>query len=257
MNIFYKYLKICFFLFLGGIIFSACTLMKDVEVRSTLDQLKSDLKEFDDSVEARLASISEDIRNLREKFTEFKGGESEKSFYIKRLEERVDILSKEMSEKVAQISFNQKESIDSLKQKDSELVRQLERLNKLEKEVEEFKIEFKDQTENTKHSLSNVEAKISVIIEEINKASTSLSKEIAQYKDYVNEVKKLVEELNKNLVPQQHTPISAGRNRYIVQNGDTLSGIAKKHNISIETIMKANNMDDPGKLSIGQELFIP
>jgi cell envelope opacity-associated protein A len=44
---------------------------------------------------------------------------------------------------------------------------------------------------------------------------------------------------------------------YVVQEGDTLYGIAVNHNVSMEALMAANGMDDPNSLQIGQELQIP
>lgn len=44
---------------------------------------------------------------------------------------------------------------------------------------------------------------------------------------------------------------------YVVQQGDTLYGVAVQFNVSMEDLMAANNMDDPNSLQVGQELQIP
>lgn len=44
---------------------------------------------------------------------------------------------------------------------------------------------------------------------------------------------------------------------YIVQPGDTLSSIAARFDVSLDDLMKANNISDPNRLSAGQELVIP
>ena len=44
---------------------------------------------------------------------------------------------------------------------------------------------------------------------------------------------------------------------YVVAKGDNPYLIAKKHNITQAALMKANNIDDPRKLQIGQKLIIP
>jgi murein DD-endopeptidase MepM/ murein hydrolase activator NlpD len=44
---------------------------------------------------------------------------------------------------------------------------------------------------------------------------------------------------------------------YIVQQGDTLSVIARRFNIPIEDLQNANNISDPNSLDIGQRLVIP
>ena len=42
----------------------------------------------------------------------------------------------------------------------------------------------------------------------------------------------------------------------MVQAGDTLSAIAKKYNVTLEQLMKWNNIKNPDILTIGQRLVI-
>jgi LysM repeat protein len=44
---------------------------------------------------------------------------------------------------------------------------------------------------------------------------------------------------------------------YVVQPGDTLSGLAEQFNTTVEEILVANDLSDPNDLQIGQELIIP
>lgn len=44
---------------------------------------------------------------------------------------------------------------------------------------------------------------------------------------------------------------------YVVESGDTLSSIAKKHNISLETVLWANDLSSKSVISPGQKLIIP
>jgi LysM repeat protein len=44
---------------------------------------------------------------------------------------------------------------------------------------------------------------------------------------------------------------------YTVQRGDTLSGIASRHNSSVRDIQNANQISDPSTIQVGQVLFIP
>jgi LysM repeat protein len=45
--------------------------------------------------------------------------------------------------------------------------------------------------------------------------------------------------------------------KYVVQSGDTLSGIAAQYGLSSVDLVKANRLDNPDALSVGQELIIP
>ena len=44
---------------------------------------------------------------------------------------------------------------------------------------------------------------------------------------------------------------------YLVQKGDSPAGIAKKFKVSYADLLRANNIEDPKKLQIGQKLVIP
>jgi LysM repeat protein len=45
---------------------------------------------------------------------------------------------------------------------------------------------------------------------------------------------------------------------YVVRSGDTLSGIARKHNSTVKYIQNANKIANPAKdLRVGETIFIP
>lgn len=44
---------------------------------------------------------------------------------------------------------------------------------------------------------------------------------------------------------------------YVVQSGDTLSGIATRFNVSLEALQQANGIADPNLIAVGQQLIIP
>lgn len=46
-------------------------------------------------------------------------------------------------------------------------------------------------------------------------------------------------------------------NTYTVQKGDTLHGIANKLHVDYQQLLKINNITDPDKLQIGQQLKVP
>ncbi len=50
---------------------------------------------------------------------------------------------------------------------------------------------------------------------------------------------------------------TVGPSKYAVQPGDTLSGIARKFSVTVDAIVRANNIADPNSLSEGQVLTIP
>jgi N-acetylmuramoyl-L-alanine amidase len=45
--------------------------------------------------------------------------------------------------------------------------------------------------------------------------------------------------------------------RYVVQVGDSLSVVAQRHRVTVQSLMKANNITDANRIRVGQELVIP
>jgi len=56
--------------------------------------------------------------------------------------------------------------------------------------------------------------------------------------------------------PAPGTPSQSGY-EHVVQPGETLSEIASAYNVSINAVVKANNLKNPDSLRAGQKLFIP
>jgi LysM repeat protein len=52
-------------------------------------------------------------------------------------------------------------------------------------------------------------------------------------------------------------PPASNQQRYVVQSGDTLSGIAAQYGVPIQRIIDANSLQNPDLLLPGQELIIP
>jgi LysM repeat protein len=64
--------------------------------------------------------------------------------------------------------------------------------------------------------------------------------------------------------PQATSPVAtvalnvpAGGEVYVVRAGDTLYTIALSHGVSVQDIINANNLPNPDRLDIGQEIIIP
>ncbi|HEU5432483.1 MAG TPA: LysM domain-containing protein [Thermomicrobiales bacterium] len=53
------------------------------------------------------------------------------------------------------------------------------------------------------------------------------------------------------------TPTIAVAQRYVVQQGDTLSGIAERFGVTEDAIMRANKLADRNRVEVGQTLLIP
>jgi LysM repeat protein len=57
--------------------------------------------------------------------------------------------------------------------------------------------------------------------------------------------------------PAAATTASGRGIEHVIKPGETLYIIAKAYNVSAKTIIDVNKIQDPGRLSVGQKLFIP
>ena len=59
------------------------------------------------------------------------------------------------------------------------------------------------------------------------------------------------------VIPCGAAPSPTGGCAYVIQYGDTLSGIAYRHGVSINSVVQANNLVNPNRIYAGQRLVIP
>jgi len=57
--------------------------------------------------------------------------------------------------------------------------------------------------------------------------------------------------------PVSKAAVGAYGIEHVVRSGETLYIIAKAYNVSTKSILDANKIQDAGRLSVGQKLFIP
>jgi len=70
------------------------------------------------------------------------------------------------------------------------------------------------------------------------------------------ELDKLMKQASASRPSAAPTPSGKGI-EHVVQPGETLYIISKAYNVSSKTIIDVNKIQDPGRLSVGQKLFIP
>jgi nucleoid-associated protein YgaU len=56
---------------------------------------------------------------------------------------------------------------------------------------------------------------------------------------------------------EEGDPTEGGEERYVVESGDTLSSIAARYGTTVDAIVEANDLDDPDRIDVGDELTIP
>jgi nucleoid-associated protein YgaU len=57
--------------------------------------------------------------------------------------------------------------------------------------------------------------------------------------------------------PEPEEEAAGAAQTYVVESGDTLSGIAQRFGVTVDAIVEASGLEDPDRLAIGDELTIP
>ncbi len=83
----------------------------------------------------------------------------------------------------------------------------------------------------------------------------TLEKTLAEAERAREEDKRIVLETIKSAATTR--PVAMRGREHVVQQGETLSEIAKAYNVTIPAIVKANGLKDAHTIRIGQTLFIP
>jgi len=191
------------------------------EFQEELKKIKNDLLE-------RQMNLGEEILSLQNKIEEISGNLSLQDYQstqqgekINLLEENLLALKKRNFEEF--VSLNK--SLDTLQNA----------LLRLKKNIEQLSSSQEKSSLSSKEDRERIEKKINIFLEEVTKENNRLRKRIAKLEKTVY------------LVGIYHT----------VKPGESVSLIAQKYKTSTAEIIKANKLEDPEMLSVGQRLFIP
>ncbi|MBI5274192.1 MAG: LysM peptidoglycan-binding domain-containing protein [Chlamydiales bacterium] len=126
--------------------------------------------------------------------------------------------------------------LKTLEEKTSQLDKKIDRMEKKQTEIlQDFK-KYQDHSKEMYMALTEYKSKF-----------LELEKFMRQQNNVIKEMKQVKDDL---------TSLLDTKGSYIVKAGDSLEKIAKKHQISIEMLKKANHMQSD-LIVVGQELVIP
>ena len=199
-----------------------------IKQEKELQTLKEELKKIKENLQERQMNLSEEILSLKSKIEEVTGDISKGEYHstqeekrLNSLEENLLALRKKESEDITSIN----ENLANLQNGLLELKEGIEKLSSAQRELSLSHHEGKGE----------IEKKLAILLEEVSQENNKLRERIT----------KLEKEIY--LVGVYHT----------VKQGETLPIIAQRYKVPLEEIIKANKIEDPRMLAIGQRLFIP
>ena len=166
----------------------------------------------------------------------------------------------QMRSSVSEELAAERENINSLKGKTEELQNEINNLSKTQKQGNR---EFNTALKQWRNQISSsTDAKIAALkneISQLQKQVENTQKEIEAKLNILAEetvkenkaIRRQIKKLQKAAAYKKHN------HQYTVKQGDTLSAIAKKFSVSVNSIMKANHLTSPNSIQTGQKIIIP
>lgn len=99
--------------------------------------------------------------------------------------------------------------------------------------------------------------KLKTMMDEVVKENERLIKEINKTRQSGSSSSEGGSEKSSNIYSKSEKTDFGPGFTHVVEIGENISKIAKKYQVPIQDILKANNLDNPDSLYMGQKLFIP
>lgn len=154
-----------------------------------------------------------------------------------------------------------------------------EQLNQQIKQDFQFQQDsFQTKVEGMEQLFNHLDLAVKGIVNDLRQLKTQANDLVgvmAQYKDRLSELEKLFEAQRRHMQNLEDTLksvvaviqtkefsygglVKGDPKSYIVQEGDTLGGIARKHKVTVQVLREANQMEsDRNRILVGQKLKIP
>ncbi len=155
-----------------------------------------------------------------------------------------------------------------MQQQRSQRVRQYSELELLRRDVAQLKEQVRELMGSRERAYQEAEAARAAsettarqlgarmdALEQAQKASAA--RQDQQKQDIISTLSAKISGLLKKQTPTPSGPTHARGREHTVEEGQTLSEIARAYGTKMSVIQKANNISNPNSLRVGQVLFIP
>jgi len=138
-------------------------------------------------------------------------------------------------------------SVQRMEHRLSDLIREQEELGE---DVETLRSSVRQQASRSDGALSSLSSRL----DEQERSQRALRQELAD--DLSRRIADIMRTQARSTPPRGGSRAEVGY-EHEVQSGETLSEIARAYGVSSQDIIRANNLQNPNVLRVGQKLFIP
>jgi LysM repeat protein len=246
--------------------------LKDGQARQEIEELRNRLNEFESSIQVRQMGLTEQLQGLNEELASLGGRVDENYQNAKRIDQNLEIFRIETQESLSQLNRLQQERLQIVDGNIKVLAKRIEGLDTglrtFGDNLQAMADFEKKQEEKIGRIQGQLQDSIKVVAEEVGRENQRLQqniaanhREVVQVQNLLNEIHVRVSELAqvqaalKNYMSQ--TPPSGQAGQHQISKGETLSTIAGRYGVTVDEILRSNQIDNPNLIREGQILIIP
>jgi LysM repeat protein len=266
-----------------SVLLPACALQKDVvSTRQDIASVQGNLQGLESNIGKNVASLSEEIIELKRQTAALKSRDEELRQAILQAQQSMNMARIETDENFRRLKDLNREYQKSL---ETNLQGMTQTFNARSKDLETGLADLKHRLDENgavdvdqNRRIGETVNRLNIFIEEAAAEHAKLAKGLAdtgtsynQLADTINNSNKeltgTLEEFRKQLTAlREHVTAlrenakaaaAAPSSRYhVVEGGDTLKGIAAKYGLTVDDLVKLNNLPNPNAIKVGQKLIL-
>jgi chromosome segregation ATPase len=258
---------------------SACATRKEVvSTRNDLNNVRGSIEGLETSIDRRGAALSEEVQDLERSITSLKSRDEEFRQSYAQMAQRMNVGKIETDENLRHLNALYREYQKSLETNLQEISDKINaRLSDLESGLADIRRRLDshnavDGEQNRR--LGEVTNRLNVFLEEASAESDRFKKGLLTLSQNYNQLVDKVNALNKDLVTandklsresaslaremdgiKESLKTSAAR-FHIIAEGETLSSVANRYGLSIDELVRINDLANPNSIKVGQKILL-
>ncbi|MBN2326575.1 MAG: LysM peptidoglycan-binding domain-containing protein [Candidatus Omnitrophica bacterium] len=237
---------------------SACSSREIKELQLSVSNLENRLTDYrlqtSQESEKTVSHVSEVNQSINNAFRDIRYAQSNLETLVDQLSNRLSKVERDVAslqQNAGHLSALSDETFSALSDKQLNLeemvkIQRQQDLNALQQELDRISSALTDlqsARQNSDRSIRNLERQFSSMNDENRKI-----------------YRQILTELGANIPTEIKPTAGAAEDSgqvHMIQSGETLSGIADKYNVSVSAIQQLNQIENPSRIRVGQQIKIP
>ncbi len=258
---------------------SACATRKEVvSAKHDLDNVRGSIEGLETSIDRRVAALSEEVQDLERSITSLKSRDEEFRQNYAQMAQRMNVGKIETDENLRHLNALYREYQKSLETNLQEISDKITaRLNALDTTLADIRRRLDgnnavDGEQNKR--LGEVTNRLNVFLEEASAENDRFKKSLLGLSQNYNQLVDKVNAMNKDLVTANEKlarenaglarelaglkeSVKSSSDRFhVIAEGETLSSIAGRYGLSVDDLVRINDLPNPNSIKVGQKILL-